>query len=115
MVVFRCAVNILRNRRHGFHYNFHHLAPKVEGLYAFWLNTGACVYVGESGDISQRMYEHRMGKHNEDVERYFKAFARQIEVSYYVLQNSTGDDRRDLETRLIRALRPFTNRRQTNS
>jgi excinuclease UvrABC nuclease subunit len=110
MAVFCCALNVLRSRRRGFDYNFHNRFEKgVSGLYAFWLDSGACLYVGESGDIGSRMYQHRLSEHNSALQRYFKAFSRQIEVSYFILIDSTGADRRRLEQRLIVSLRPFTN------
>lgn len=110
MAVFRCAINVLRTRRRGFDYNFHNrVEPQTAGLYAFWLDTGACLYVGESQDISRRMYQHRFYEHNLKLMRYFKAFPQRIEVSYYTLQGSSPADRRQLERRLIDALRAFTN------
>lgn len=110
MAVFRCAINVLRTHKQGFDYNFHNrVEPGTAGLYAFWLDTGACLYVGESEDIGRRMYQHRFAQHNPDLRRFLKAFAQRIEVSYYTLQGSSQADRRQLERRLIDALRAFTN------
>ena len=110
MVVLQCAINALRNRRRGFDYNFHNRVENGGGVYAFWLDTGACLYVGETDDISKRMYQHRMREHNRGLESYFIAFSQRIEVSYYVLQGRSRDDRRRLEHKLINALRPITNK-----
>lgn len=78
-------------------------------MYAFWLDTGACLYVGETGDISRRMYQHRMNEHNPKLDDYFRAFQHRVEVSYVALSQSTASQRRRLERRLIAVLRPFTN------
>ena len=110
MAVFRCAVRVLRTQRQGFDYNFHNrITGGTSGLYAFWLDTGACLYVGETGDISRRMYQHRMSEHNPKLDDYFRAFQHQIEVSYAPLSQRTAAQRRHLERRLIAVLRPITN------
>ena len=111
MAVFRCAINVLRTRRRGFDYNFHNrVEPQTAGLYAFWLDTGACLYVGMSTNISQRMYQHRMNEHNPDLENYFRAFSRRIEVSYIALRDRSAADLRRLEDKMIITLRPITNK-----
>lgn len=104
------AVNALRTRRQGFDYNFHNrVEPGSGGLYAFWLDTGACLYVGLSSDLGRRIYQHRMNEHNPRLKSYFHSFARRIEVSYVVLPEHSAADLRRLETKLIRTLRPLTN------
>ena len=111
MAVLRCAANTLKTRRQGFDYNFHHrVADGAGGLYAFWLNAGACLYVGQSRDLSRRLYQHRMNEHNSDLEGYFRAFSQQIEVSYFALPNPGEADLKRLEDRLIETLRPITNK-----
>lgn len=111
MAVLRCAVNTLKTRRQGFDYNFHHRVNSgAGGLYAFWLKAGACLYVGQSRDLSRRLYQHRMNEHNADLEQYFRAFSQQIEVSYFALPNPDAADLPRLENRLIETLRPITNK-----
>lgn len=111
MTVFNCAVNVLQTRKQGFDYNFHNrVAPESSGLYAFWLDSGACLYVGMSTNISQRMYQHRMQEHNPFLESYFRAFSRRIEVSYITLRDRSAADLRQLEDKLISVLRPLTNK-----
>ena len=110
MAAYACAINALRTRRQGFDYNFHNRTPDVGGLYAFWLDAGACLYVGMSTNISNRMYQHRMNEHNADLENYFKAFSQRIQVSYIALSDRSAADLRNLEDKLITALRPITNK-----
>ena len=110
MNIFRCALRTLRTRREGFRYGFHsQFASDAKGLYAFWLAGGACLYVGK-GNIRQRMYNHRMREHNGDLDRFFSAFERDIEVSYVRLDECSDLELRDLERNAIRTLRPVTNK-----
>ena len=100
---------ILRLRRGPFTYNYHNRISKdMSGLYAFWLR-GRCLYVGKSIDISRRMYQHRMTEHNPKLERYFSAFAQEIEVSYISLMDKSETEILRLENKMIRILRPATN------
>lgn len=111
MAVFRCALRVLQTRRRIFDYNFHNrVEPDVSGLYVFWLDSGACLYVGQTTDIRTRMRQHRTREHNIDLERYFAAFGQRIHVSYIALRDCSVDELLRLERKLIRALRPFTNR-----
>ena len=110
MAVFKCVIRTLQTRRRGFDYNFHNrVATDTSGLYAFWLNGGACLYVGIATDIRRRMREHRLNTHNSRLERFFNAFPEIIEVSYIGLSDCTENQLRDLERRTVRALRPLTN------
>lgn len=112
MAVFCCILQILRTRKRGFDYGFHHrVGPNVRGLYVFWLDTGACIYVGQSTNLGSRMRQHRMREDNPDLERYFAAFSQRIEVSYIALHGRSVAELLRLERKLIRVLRPFTNRR----
>lgn len=111
MAAVTCALNVLQTRKQGFDYNFHNrVEPDTGGLYAFWLDSGACLYVGMSTNISQRMYQHRMQEHNPDLDSYFRAFSRRIEVSYIALRDRSAADLRRMENKLISALRPITNK-----
>ena len=110
MAVFRCAVSVLRTRKQGFDYNFHHRASRSGGLYAFWLDAGACLYVGESNNISRRMSDHRFREHNDELEEYFIAYPQQIQVSYVALPSLSRGDRLRLEDKLKITLRPLTNK-----
>ena len=110
VAVLKCVINVLRSQRLAFDYNFHNsVEAGVAGLYAFWLDSGACLYIGMSTNIKQRMYQHRLNEHNSNLESYFKAFAQRIEVSYIALHNRSGTDLRNLEKNLINVLRPLTN------
>ena len=109
MAVFRCIINALRVRRNPFSYNYHsQITIRTRGIYIFWLHS-CCLYVGISGDIGRRMYQHRMTEHNAKLERYFKAFSRDIEVSYFVLQDKSDVELRRFERKTIQFLRPITN------
>ena len=55
------------------------------------------------------MYQHRIAEHNEKLERYFKAFSKEIEVSYFVLRDKSDTELRRFERKVIRLLRPITN------
>ena len=102
------AVDLLKRCRRAFDYNLHNrIRPGMSGLYAFWLDSGACLYVGQSKDIRQRIYQHRMRETNETLESYFHAFSRQIQVSYAVIPVT---DVSRLERDAIRRLRPRTNK-----
>lgn len=59
------ALNTLSHNRQGFDYHFHNrIGTDAEGVYAFWLTSGACLYVGMSANLRQRIYQHRMNEHN---------------------------------------------------
>ena len=112
MAVFRCALHALRTRRRVFDYNFHNrVEPNASGLYVFWPDSGACLYVGQTTNIRRRMREHRTREDNPDLEEYFAAFGQRIEVSYIALRDRSVAELLRLEGKLIRVLRPFTNRR----
>lgn len=106
MVIPACILNALRCRQRPFTFRFHATVAAVQGLYAFWLG-GKCLYVGESVNLKNRLYQHRMQEHNTKLERYFNIYPRDIKASYVVL----GDrqDRRTLEREAIRYLRPVAN------
>lgn len=102
------VIDTLKRRRRAFNYNVHNqIQAGAAGLYAFWLGGGACLYVGQSKDIKQRIYQHRMRETNESLESYFQAFSRDIQVSYAELPNT---DISRLERDAIRTLRPRTNK-----
>lgn len=104
-----CVADLLTSRRWPFSYGFHNrVASGKVGLYAFWYGN-ACLYVGKSTDIQRRLYQHRFREHNPKLLQYFRAFARDIKVSYV-----SGDDCRtinllSLEGNIIKDLRPITN------
>lgn len=106
VVVPACILNALRFGQRPFTYSFHSTVATVQGLYAFWLN-GKCLYVGESRNLQQRLYQHRMQEHNTKLEQYFNVYARDIRASYVVLDD--GQDRLALEREAIRYLRPVAN------
>ncbi len=111
MGTLQCAVSVLRSRRKGFDYNFHNrVEAGTAGIYAFWLESGACLYVGQSVNLGRRMYQHRMNEHNTELERFFRAFAQQVEVSYISLKHCSESELRRLEIKVISILRPLTNR-----
>lgn len=96
-------------KRRAFHYGFHNrIRGGLIGLYVFWVGK-ACLYVGKSTNISQRLYQHRMQEHNPHLERYFRAFANLIEVSYISQEECQSADLLSLEGSIVRTLRPITN------
>lgn len=103
------AIETLKVEREPFDYCFHNRVKQGQpGLYAFWLQAGACLYVGQSKDISRRLYQHRMHEHNPRLEKFFTTFPKDIQVSYVVLGN--GRTRlRKIEELAIHRLRPLTN------
>ena len=102
------ATTTLRTVQRPFTYGFHQMAATIPGLYAFWLNR-RCLYVGESLNLSVRLYQHRMHEHNSRLQRYFDAYPQEIRVSFAVLPNLTHADLLTLEREAIRRLRPLTN------
>ncbi len=107
------AIDMLRTQRHGFDYNFHNRVTGNEGgLYAFWLSGGACLYVGMSTSIANRLRQHRMTEQNLDLEQYFNAFGRDVQVSYVPLPGRASAELRSAERRAIRILRPLTNKQR---
>ena len=109
MAIIRCIINVLRTRRNPFSYNYHNrINNQIKGVYVFWLHN-CCLYVGQSENISRRMYQHRMTEHNRKLERYLKAFPREIEVSYFVLPDKSEAEILKFEQKIIRLLRPITN------
>ena len=108
VAVLACILNALRNGQRPFTYEFHKRVVQAQGLYAFWLG-GKCLYVGKSINISQRIYQHRMQEHSTTLERYFKAYPSDIQVSYCSLTNHTGEDVLALEKATIQSLRPAVN------
>ena len=111
MAILRCAINALKSQRRGFDYNFHNRVESgAGGLYAFWLDSGACLYVGMSTNLSERMYQHRMNEHNSELEQYFRAFSQSVQVSYIALRERSSAELRALEDKLISVLRPITNK-----
>ena len=107
----RQVLAVLRGRREEFHYTFaDQVAAGLMGLYAFWLESGACLYVGQSIDIRRRLRDHKLREDNATLERWFRAFAREIQVSYVGKpRHLTGSVIASLEERAIHALRPLTN------
>ncbi len=106
----RCAAHVLRLKRRRFDYNCHNRIPQgIGGLYAFWLSSGACLYVGKSNNLGRRLYQHRMQEHNDKLASYLKSFAEAIEVSHVTSQDCNGADVTSLEMQLIHTLRPLTN------
>ena len=109
MAVFRCIIDTLRVNKNPLDYNYHNRVDgHLSGLYAFWLSSGACLYVG-MGNIRDRIYQHRTSEHNLGLERFFKAFSQQIEVSFIALPSRSESEIQRFETRAIRHLRPLTN------
>ena len=110
MVVVCCAVNALRTRVQGFDYGFHYRIERgLQGIYAFWLSGGACLYVGMTTDFHSRLSQHRTATHNSELQQYFAAFDGEILVSYIVLPGYSRAELRNMEARAIEKLRPFNN------
>lgn len=104
-----CVLTALRSRRRRFTYTYHNqVRSGTRGIYAFWVRR-RCLYVGISGDIQRRMYQHRMNEHNPKLERYLEAFPQEIEVSYIALSDIPDTKLRRLEQKMIRILRTATN------
>ena len=108
MAILICILAALRSRQGSFIFGFHAAVGAVQGLYAFWLG-GKCLYVGESSNLRNRLYQHRMWEHNPKLERYFNAYPRDIMASYVALTNHAARERRALEKQVIRYFRPVTN------
>lgn len=109
-----CAVRVLRGQRQRFTYNCHKRIPEgIGGLYAFWLDSGACLYIGKSTNLSQRLYQHRMQEHNNRLDGFLRSFAQQIYVSHVTAFDCEGEDLQPLEKHIIRVFRPLTNIQST--
>ena len=108
MVLITCIVNALRTQRRPFTYRSHTLVGAISGVYAFWLGR-ACLYVGKSGNIGFRLHQHRMQGHNERLQRYFRAWPRDIETSYIALADHSPGEVAAFERQAIELLRPIAN------
>ena len=105
-----CVLGVLRSRREGFDYTYHdRVSPGLAGLYAFWLDDGACLYVGKSSDISGRLRQHKTREDNYELKRWFHSFPLDIQVSYVGQLGEPGDDIASLEEQVIHMLRPLAN------
>ena len=104
-------IDSLQSQRDPFNYNYHNrINSEVRGLYAFWLGSRCCLYVGRSTDIQDRMYGHIMQEHNPCLDKYFKAFPHDIEVSYVTLCGWSVAKLEHYEGELIKVLRAFCKR-----
>ena len=102
-------VKVLSNVR-PFDYNYHNrVGDGAGGLYSFWLR-GCCLYVGLSMDIRRRLWQHRTNETNQELDRYMRAFSKEIEVSHVILEGITGRVLEDIEAKVIRSMNPKTNR-----
>ena len=103
-------IDSLQSQRDPFNYNYHNrINSEVRGLYAFWLRSGCCLYVGRSKDIRDRMYKHIMQEHNLCLADYFNAFPQDIEVSYVILCGWSVAKLGQYEDELIEILRTICN------
>ena len=103
-----CVIKTLRRKRQPFTYRSYKAMDSAAcGVYAFWVSN-CCLYVGKSVDIGQRLYQHRMNEHNDNLWRYFHAW-NDIAVSYAILNNPSNDELAECEREAIRYLRPLTN------
>ena len=109
MAVIACIINALLSQRRPFAYNSHTLVGAIRGVYAFWLDRSACLYVGKSEHIGLRLYQHRMQEHNERLQRYFHAWPTDIEMSYIALNDHTSGEIASFEQQAITLLRPIAN------
>lgn len=96
-----------------FDYDYHNRVGNVNGVYSFWLN-GCCLYVGESGNIGQRLGRHRDQETNAHLEGYMLAFADRIEASYVELRGMTKPERKVFEEALIKRMKPKTNKQHAD-
>ena len=104
------VIEVLRSQRNRFGYNSHTRADAdVRGLYAFWLGSGLCLYVGQTTDIKGRMYRHFMQEHSHCLIRYFRAFPQEIEMSYITLDGWSAAKLRRYEQETKRILRAVCN------
>lgn len=105
-----CVLGTLRTRREGFDYTYHdRVSPGLTGLYAFWLDDGACLYVGKSTNISNRLRRHKTREDNDRLKQWFNSFPFDIQVSYIGKSGEPGNEIASLEERAIHVLRPLTN------
>ena len=103
-------IDSLQSQRDPFNYNYHNrINSEVRGLYAFWLGSRCCLYVGQSVDIQTRMRGHIMQEHNLCLADYFKAFPQDIEISYVTLCDWSVAKLRQYEDELIEILRTICN------
>lgn len=102
-------VMALKTQRRPFTYRSHTLIGAVSGVYAFWIDHGACLYVGKSERIGSRLRQHRLQEHNECLRRYFHAWPADIEMSYIALNEHTPQEVALFEQQAITLLRPIAN------
>ena len=69
--------------------------------------------MGRSMDIRRRLWEHRTNETNPILDKYRRAFSREIEVSHVPLEDITEPILSDIEAKVIQAMSPKTNRQNT--
>lgn len=91
-----------------------HIVDKIpsdmRGVYGFWHQpTGKCLYIGQAKkqSIKSRLKQHWYRSHNAELHRWIVAFGQHIEICYLPADNAKIHK---IEKRLIKALRPETNR-----
>lgn len=97
----------LRNSRVPFDSRSHERIDASPGLYAFWLR-GTCLYVGMSEDLRRRIYQHENFEDNPELDRHFKAYPHEIEISV-AYKDADSVILRRLEQEAIRELNPLAN------
>ena len=108
----------LRNNRRPYNRAQINKLPKERsGIYAIWLHTGdeqlpQCIYVGQSTEcIRSRLLQHLANETNRKLSPIIHGLPNMLQVSF--AYTSGYQETLDLETEMIRALKPETNLNKT--
>lgn len=101
---------LLRGLRHFSLSAIHALPSREIGVYGIWYQNYCCIYIGSTIDqgVRTRLFQHWLGSHNPGLAQWILAFPQQLKFSYI---NIKPEKVEAVEVRLIRELRPLTNRR----
>ena len=90
--------------------NIESLDREIRGLYVFVCRKrNKCIYVGKSLDLKKRLTSHWRRSHNHELRQWIRHFGQMLDIRYRAVRNSTETNLEDLETRLIRSLKPKVN------
>lgn len=106
----RAILSQLRGRRYRFSPGLSYVVGRdTPGLYALWVGC-CCLYVGMSKQIGQRLHQHLVHQHNDNLEKYLRAYWKDVEATIARVPNPSAPYLRALEQESILALRPRANK-----
>lgn len=84
------------------------LPARAVGVYGIWYKNQCCIYIGSAKNqsIKKRLLQHWAGSHNADLRDWLKAVSSDLNFTYIEIDQ---ENIRQIESRLIRKLKPVTN------